>query len=88
MVLTSPNVVVHDDDVVEHTGEGRDVGDGRSVGADEGVVRNAGRESLHSDGERRLEHIEEGEEVGGVADRVVARSSGSSRIFPAETKNQ
>ena len=81
-MLTSPDVVVHDDDVVEESGEGGDVGDGRSVRADESVVRNARRKSLHADGESFFEHREEGEEVGGVADRVVARRSSRSRVFP------
>jgi hypothetical protein len=78
---TTPNIVVHDKDVVEKSSIGGDVADGVSVGTDVRLLSGAGRET--GVGEGGAQTLEEEEKVRRVGAGVVGRVSSGSRVLPA-----
>jgi hypothetical protein len=79
---TTPDIVVHNEDVVQDGGESADVGERTSVGADEGSLGHTGGDpSVGSEG--LTEEVEEDEEVGSVVGRLsVSRVARRSGVFP------
>lgn len=79
---TSPDIVIHHENVVENGGKGPDVGERTSVGTNEGSLSRATRET--GVGESDAERLEEAEEVGRVLGRDdVAVGALRSGVLPA-----